>query len=92
MNQKWQNLFNSQGPAPAGTYRVFALALTLAIATPMLAVENIPQKPFAQSVWLPPPGQFLITPWYQYSEFFHIWRGSKRESIESEHLLGPLTV
>src|SRR5437588_12324310 len=48
------------------------------------AGENLPQKPFAQSVWLPHDGQFVVTPWYQYSEFFHIWRGRKQESIETD--------
>jgi len=62
---------------------ILAAGLTaLPLERPSMAGENIPQKPFAQSVWLPEATEFIITPWYEYSEFFHVWRGSHRESIE----------
>ena len=47
------------------------------------ASENLPQKPFAQQVELPAARQWIFTPWYSYSEFFHVWRGRERESIET---------
>ena len=51
-------------------------------AASVQANENLPQKPFAQAVQLPDRGELIVTPWYTYSEFFHAWRGGKRESIE----------
>jgi hypothetical protein len=45
------------------------------------ASENLPAKPFAQAVWLPDPGQWWVTPWYQYTDFQEIWRGSHHERI-----------
>lgn len=61
---------------------VVPVSLTFALAAPLFGGENIPQKPFAQAAYLPEPKQFVISPWYNYSEFFNIWRGTKRESIE----------
>jgi hypothetical protein len=46
-----------------------------------VAAENLPSKPFAQMVYVPDCGQWVITPWYQYTEFQKIWRGSHKESI-----------
>jgi hypothetical protein len=66
----------------AKAYILAAGLAALPVECPLTAGENIPQKPFAQAVWVPEPGQFIITPWYEYSEFFHVWRGSHRESIE----------
>jgi hypothetical protein len=45
------------------------------------ASENIPSKPFAQAVWLPARGQWIVTPWYEYSEFHDAWRGLQKESV-----------
>jgi len=79
--EQWLKLAMKAGNTP--DRRALApVLLFLALAPVLRAVENIPQKPFAQSVWLPEAKQFIVTPWYQYSEFYSIWRGSKRESIE----------
>jgi hypothetical protein len=47
----------------------------------------MPAKPFAQGVWLPSPGQWVVTPWYQYTEFQNAWRGSRYEdfSVPDRH-------
>jgi hypothetical protein len=45
------------------------------------ASENLPAKPFGQAAFLPEPRQFVVTPWYQYTEFQEVWRGSHHENI-----------
>lgn len=60
----------------------FCIGLTVCTtATFSHASENLPAKPFGQAVWLPEPNQWLLTPWYQYTEFQEIWRGKNRETI-----------
>lgn len=59
------------------------MAVWVTGSSTLFASENLPQKPFAQQVDLPSAGQWLITPWYSYAEFFHVWRGTRRESIET---------
>src|SRR4051812_36836359 len=53
------------------------------LGMPLLAIasENFAAKPFAQEVWLPEPKQWVVTPWYQYTEFQKIWRGTHQEKI-----------
>ncbi|MDB6019853.1 MAG: hypothetical protein JWR19_4342 [Pedosphaera sp.] len=57
------------------------IGLLFAPIPSVLASENLPAKPFAQAVWLPEQGQWLVTPWYQYTEFENVWRGSQKENI-----------
>ena len=55
--------------------------LLSAIPMAVNADENLPSKPFAQMVMLPAPGQWLVTPWYEYTEFQSVWVGTKKEGI-----------
>lgn len=55
--------------------------LLLSLSIRLSAEENLLEKPFAQEVWLPEAHQWLVTPWYQYTEFQSIWRGSRHERI-----------
>src|SRR3954471_12707669 len=84
--KRWQGRQNSESTSQltpkAKSPLLAGVILSLALTWSLIAGENIPQKPFAQSVWLPETRGFIITPWYQYSEFFHIWRGRRQESIE----------
>lgn len=61
--------------------RLFCSLLTITIPLVGSAAENLPSKPFAQMVYLPDCGQWTITPWYQYTEFQKIWRGSHQEHV-----------
>jgi opacity protein-like surface antigen len=59
----------------------FCIGLSFSTIPFVHASENIPAKPFAQAVWLPEAHEWWVTPWYQYTEFEKIWRGSRKENI-----------
>ena len=47
------------------------------------AAENVMQRPFAQTAVVPPVGTWVITPWYEYTEFFHYYTGGRKVDIET---------
>ncbi|MDB6122546.1 MAG: hypothetical protein JWQ71_1539 [Pedosphaera sp.] len=58
-----------------------AVAITSLTPFTSTASENIPQKPFGQFTWLPTPNQWIVTPWYQYTDIQDIWRGTRHENV-----------
>ncbi|MBI3850784.1 MAG: hypothetical protein HY298_11000 [Verrucomicrobia bacterium] len=63
-------------------YRVYVAFLICCAASLVgRAGDNFATQPVGRAIWLPEPGEFVVTPWYVYSRFTHYWKGNTRVNM-----------
>ena len=67
--------------ALSGPLLTGASVLSLALALPVTASENVPRKPFAEWAEVPRHKQFSVRLWYQEAEAYRIWEGSEHRDV-----------
>jgi hypothetical protein len=80
--------------------RTARLAVGVALALPWAtgATENLPHLPFGQTVELPQPRQWIVTPWYTYNYWKAFWKNGSSVDIQRvpedgyDHNTGMLSV
>lgn len=64
-------------------FQSLAVLLISMATTGLNAAENIAQRPFGQFAIQPGAGEWVITPWYEYTEFFNYFSNGKEVSVET---------